>query len=301
MPSKEFENIVQLLKSFPKKNGMTFDERRIDFEERSKQLPMAQGTASNSIQIHELNAEWVVPKGASDNSVILYLHGGGYCVGSINTHRSMASFIADASKTKILLIDYRLAPEHPFPAAIEDATIAYRWLLSQGYPAQKIVIAGDSAGGGITVSTLLYLKQGKNLMPAAGVCMSPWVDMELLGESHKTKAEMDLIIQIGVLEEMAEAYLGGADPKTPLASPIHSDLIGLPPILIQVGTSEVLLDDSKRLAENAEKAGIDVTLEIYEDMIHIFQYFAFMLPEGKDAINKIAGFIRKHTRSYDGA
>ncbi|MCJ7772289.1 MAG: alpha/beta hydrolase, partial [Desulfobacterales bacterium] len=159
MPSKEFKNLAQLLKSLPTKKGLTFEERRSDFEERSQQLPIAEGTELNSVTLDGLTSQWIIPQGASDFSVILYLHGGGFCVGSINTHRSMASFIGKASKTKMLLIDYRLAPEHPFPSAIEDATTAYKWLLSQEYSPQKIIIAGDSAGGGITVSTLLHLKQ----------------------------------------------------------------------------------------------------------------------------------------------
>jgi monoterpene epsilon-lactone hydrolase len=296
MPSKEFKNLFQLLKSFQTTDKLTLFERRSDFEERSKILPIAEGIALNSCQIRDLNAEWVIPKGASDDSIILYLHGGGYCVGSINTHRSMASFIAKASKTKMLLIDYRLAPEHPFPAAIEDATMAYKWLLSQGHSPDKIVIAGDSAGGGITISTLLYLRKNKEPMPACAVCMSPWVDMELAGKSQKTKADLDIIIQIEVLKEMVEAYVGDADPKEPLVSPIHADLTGLPPILIQVGTSEVLLDDAKRLAENAKKSGVDVTLDVWENMIHIFQYFCFMLPEGQEAIDKVADFIEENIR-----
>jgi monoterpene epsilon-lactone hydrolase len=196
---------------------------------------------------------------------------------------------------RALLIEYRLAPEHPFPAAVEDSVAAYRWLLKEGFDPARIAVAGDSAGGGLTVATMVKLRDENEPLPAAAVCLSPWVDMEGIGESMKTRAEVDPIVERGPLLEMAEAYLGGADPRTPLAAPLYADLKGLPPMLIQVGTAEVLLDDSTRLAEEAKKAGVDVTLEPWEDMIHIWQFFASMVPEGRDAVDRIASFIHKHT------
>jgi len=294
MPSKEFENLIQLLKSIPKNSDQTIAARRSDFEKTSAMLPIAEGVTIKPVRIDGINAEWLKPDGVPEGSVILYIHGGGYCVGSINTHRSVASYIAKASRTNALLIDYRLAPEHPFPAAIEDATTVYTWLLSNGSSPENIVIAGDSAGGGIAVSTLLYLKKNGISMPAAAVCISPWVDLGMTGESQKTKADLDLILEKEVLDKMAKAYIVNETPGKPLISPIYADLSGLPPMLIQVGTSEILLDDAKRLTQSAEKAGVDVTLDVWDEMIHVFQYFAYMLPEGQEAIGKISVFVQTH-------
>jgi len=293
MPSQEFEQIVELLKSFPDTSGLPFEEKRKSMENETSVLPVAEGSICEPITIGELPAEWIVPPEAND-AVILYLHGGGYCIGSINTHRSLVSFLAKATKAKALLIDYRLAPEHPFPAAVEDATAAYRWLITEGHSPKRMIIAGDSAGGGLAVSTMVSLKENGSPLPAAGVCLSPWVDMEAIGESAKTKADIDPLVQIEPLLEMAKAYLGDADPKTPLAAPIYADLEGLPPLLIQVGTVEILLDDSTRLAEHAKAANVEVTLETWEDMVHVWQFFAAMVPEAQKAVERIAEFIQTH-------
>jgi acetyl esterase/lipase len=215
----------------------------------------------------------------------------GYVIGSINTHRDLASRLSLAAAARVLLIDYRLAPEHPFPAAVDDATAAYRWLLSSGADPSHMVIAGDSAGGGLTVATLVALRDAGTPLPAAGVCLSPWVDLECSGESMTTKAAADPMVRRDGLMKMAEWYLAGQPPRTPLAAPLYADLSGLPPLLIQVGTAEVLLDDSTRLAERARKAGVTVTLEPWEDMIHVWQAFAALLPEGRQAIDRIGEFI----------
>jgi acetyl esterase/lipase len=194
----------------------------------------------------------------------------------------------------VLLIDYRLAPEHPHPAAVEDSTRAYRWLLETGSNPKRMAIAGDSAGGGLTVATLVALRDAGVPLPAAAVCLSPWVDLEGIGESMTTKAAVDPMVQREPLLRMASMYLAGQDPRTPLAAPLYADLRGLPPLLIQVGTAETLLDDSVRLAERARAAGVQVTLEPWEDMIHVWQAFAAMLPEGQQAIERIGEFLRQH-------
>jgi acetyl esterase/lipase len=240
-------------------------------------------------------AEWVVADSADRARVILYLHGGGYVIGSINTHRELASRLTRAAAARVLVIDYRLGPEHPHPAAVDDAVAAYRWLLSQGVSPSRISIGGDSAGGGLTVATLVAVRDAGLPMPAAGVCLSPWVDLEGIGESMTTKAAVDPMVQRDALLKMAAAYLAGQSPRTPLASPLYANLSGLPPLLIQVGTAETLLDDSTRLAERARKAGVQVTLEPWEDMIHVFQVFASMLPEGRQAIDGIGEFVKKNT------
>lgn len=180
-------------------------------------------------------------------------------MGSINTHREMVSHISRAAEARVFIIDYRLAPEHPFPAAVEDSTAAFRWLLKEGFDPAKIVIAGDSAGGGLNIATLVALRDEGDLLPAASVCLSPWVDLEGLSQSMTTKAEVDPMVQRESLIKIGKAYLGNADARTPLAAPLYADLTGLPPMLIQVGTSETLLDDATRLAERAEEAGVNVT------------------------------------------
>ncbi len=295
MPSKEFIELLKFLETVPDRSGLPFPERRVEFERETSQMPVAQDVSFESLRVNGIPAEWVIPSGAADNGSILYLHGGGYTIGSIKTHRSLVSYLSKAAGMRALLIEYRLAPEHPFPAAVEDSVAAYRWLLKEGFDPARIAIAGDSAGGGLTVATMVKLRDEGEPLPAAAVCLSPWVDMEGVGESMKTRAEVDPIVEQGPLLEMAEAYLGGTDPRTPLAAPLYADLKGLPPMLIQVGTAEVLLDDSTRLAERAKKAGVDVTLEPWEDMIHIWQFFASMIPEGRDAVERIASFIHKHT------
>jgi len=295
VPSLELQRIIQTIRENAPEEGRTVEEQRADFETQAMLFPVAEDIRCERVQIGPMSAEWVMAPEAVNDRVVLYLHGGGYVIGSINTHREMVSRISRTAEARVLLIEYRLAPEHPFPAAIEDAVAAYRWLTAENLNPARMVIAGDSAGGGLTVATLLALKEKGDQLPAAAVCLSPWVDMEGVGGSMTAKAEDDPIVQKDGLLEMAKAYLGDADARTPLAAPIYADLTGLPPLLIQVGTAETLLDDSIRLAERAREAGVDVTLEPWEDMIHVWQYFAMLLPEGQQAIERIGDFIKKHT------
>ena len=240
-------------------------------------------------------AEWIVPPGAEPHRVLLYLHGGGYVIGSINSHRAMIARIARASRARAIAIDYRLAPEHPFPAAVEDATRAYRWLLAQGNFARNMVIAGDSAGGGLTLAVLATLRTAGDPMPAAAVTISPWTDLERTGDSMRSNAGRDQTVDVEDLGEMARMYLGTSDPKNPLASPLYADFRGFPPLLIQVGAAEGLLDDSTRVAKRAKAAGVEVELEIWEDMVHVWHIYAKLLPAGQEAIDKIGKFIFAHT------
>lgn len=274
---------------------MPFEEQRAIFEQVTSIFAVPPDVSREPVEANGVPAEWIAAPDASVDRVIYYLHGGGYSIGSIKTHREMISRISRAAGAKALAIDYRLAPEHPFPAAVEDSTAAYRWLLSTGVDPARLVIAGDSAGGGLTVATLVALRDAGDPLPAAAVCISPWVDMEGLGESMKTKADVDPMIPADESHRAAKAYLGGADPRSPLAAPLYADLTGLPPLLIHVGTSEVLLDDSTRLAERARCAGVEVALEVWEDMIHVWHFFASMLPEGQRAIDRVGEFIREHT------
>jgi acetyl esterase/lipase len=202
--------------------------------------------------------------------------------------------LSRASDARVLGLEYRLAPENPFPAAVEDAVKSYAWLLSEGIDPNNIVIGGDSAGGGLAVAALVTIRYFGLPMPAAGVCLSPWVDLEGIGESMTTKADVDPGIAREGLVAMAKLYIEDMDPRTPLAAPLYADLQGLPPLLIQVGESETLLDDSTRLAERAKAAGVDTTLEVWEDMIHVWQMYAPVLAEGQRAIDGIGEFIREH-------
>jgi monoterpene epsilon-lactone hydrolase len=242
-----------------------------------------------------VNAEWIAAPGATADTVILYLHGGGYVIGSINTHRAMVSRIARASNARALSIDYRLAPEHPFPAALEDAIASYRWLLAQGYKPGKIVICGDSAGGGLTLAALLAIRDAGLLMPAGAVPISPWTDLEGTGESVRTRAARDVMVTQENLAHSAKQYYGTHDPKDPLVSPVHANFRGLPPMLIHVGDAEILLDDATRVAKSAKAAGVDVELEVWDDMPHVWHVFAKIFPEGQKAIDKIGKFVIART------
>jgi len=296
MISQELEGVIKTIRENAPEKEPTMEEMRANMEAMVLFFPLAKDIQYEPVDAGGISAEWVVAPGAADDRVVYYLHGGGYVMGSINTHREMVSHISRAAEARVFIIDYRLAPEHPFPAAVEDSTAAFRWLLKEGFDPQKIVIAGDSAGGGLTVATLVALKDEGDALPAASVCLSPWVDLEGLGQSMTTKAEADPMVQRDAIIKMGKAYLGNADARTPLAAPLYADLTGLPPMLIQVGTSETLLDDATRLAEGAKEAGVNVTLEPWEEMIHVWQYFASSVPEAKEAVKRIGSFILQHTR-----
>ena len=191
MPSKEFEDILQFLRSLPDTQGFTIQEKRAEFEKTVSQFPVAEGVSYESLTVGGIPAEWIIPEGSLERKVILFLHGGGYCIGSINTHRGMVSYVSKAAETRALLIDYRLAPENPFPAAVEDSIASYRWLLSNEIAAEDIVIAGDSAGGGLAIATLASLKEKGEQLPSAAVLISPWVDLEVTGDSVISKENVD--------------------------------------------------------------------------------------------------------------
>src|SRR5688572_20148692 len=225
-------------------------------------------------------AYWNDPRDGARDRVILYFHGGGYLLGSPRTHERLTGHLANAVGCRVLSVDYRLAPEHPHPAAVQDATAAYRWLLAQGYKPERIGISGDSAGGGLTLATLLSLKQNDLPQPAVAVALSPWTDMEATGDSMASNQGKDLIIQKSGIFDMAASFLGeGNSARDPLAAPLHGDYAGLAPFYLQVGGDELLLDDSTRVAEKARAAGVDVKLDVFPGMQHVFQAAAGNLPE----------------------
>ena len=292
MTVAQLDSLVTLLRSRPAPEKPDIGLSRAGFEKMAGVLGGAPDAKCEPVDAGGVPAEWVAAPGIDAERAVLYLHGGGYAIGSLNTHRRLAYDISAAAGARVLVIDYRLAPEHPFPAAVDDAAAAWRWMLAQGLDPKRIAIAGDSAGGGLTIATLVNLRDRKLGLPGCAVAISPWVDLEGLGASIAGRAAQDPMVQKDGLLWMAGMYLGGKDAKTPLAAPLHADLKGLPPILVQVGTAETLLDDATRIAERARKAGVDTTLEVWDDMIHVFQAFAPMLPEGQQAIDKIGAYLR---------
>ena len=284
------------LAKLPPSDSMTVAQRRTQYERAEKAFPTPPDVKVEHVTAGTVPSEWLSAPGARADAAVLYLHGGGYVIGSPRSHRHLAAAIGRAASSPVLLPDYRLAPECPYPAAVDDAVAAYRWLLAEAIPPARIVIAGDSAGGGLTVATLLALRDAGVPLPAAGVCISPWVDLTCGGGSYTTRAAVDPIVTREGVGAMATAYLAGKDPKTPVASPLFADLHGLPPLLIQVGDAEVLLDDAVLLAERARKAGVDATLDVWDAMIHVWHWFFPMLDEGQAAIDRIGEFVRDRTR-----
>jgi acetyl esterase/lipase len=292
MSSQEIIALREFLAASPDTNQMAIEERRAYFDSLAQQFPTPESVSVESTVANGVRAEWVKAAGARPDKVILYLHGGGYLVGSPLSHRHLVAELSRACSAFALAIDYRLAPENPFPAAVEDSVIAYRWLLDQGVAPAQIIIAGDSAGGGLTVATLVSLRDQNIALPSGGVCISPWADLTNSAESYTTRAALDPMLTREQLEAMASAYLAGASARTPLASPVFADLRGLPPLLIQVGSDEVLLDDSLTLARRAEEAGVACSLEVWEEMVHVWHFFFPLLGEAGDAIGKIGEFVR---------
>jgi epsilon-lactone hydrolase len=294
MPSQEHEALCEAVLSMPF-FAETLAETRANFSMLEYLFPVGEEIRCRAVTAGSAPAEWVMAPGVSDRRTVLYLHGGGYVLGSVATHRQLAARISAGADASVLLLDYRLAPEHPFPAAVDDAVDAYRWLLDQGRSAAELVIAGDSAGGGLAVATLLAARDGGLPLPAAAVCLSPWADLELVGPSMEGNATTDQLLGFAVLADMRDTYLGGRDPREPLASPIHADLAGLPPLYLQVSASECLLDDALRLAEIVTAAGGEVTVDRWDGLLHVFQLFA-TLPETTDAMTRIGDFIKARTR-----
>ena len=241
-----------------------------------------------------IDGEWLVPADAPRDRAILYFHGGGFRIGSVASHRDLAARIADASGCRMLSINYRLAPEHRFPAALDDALAAYQYLRDQGLRPADIAFAGDSAGGNLVLAAMLAARDRGLPLPAAGALMSPWTDLTAAGASYESRAEADPIHQRAMILALAKNYLGkDGDPRDPLASPLYADLNGLPPLLVQVGDRETVRDDSTELVAKARAVGADVELQVWDGMIHVFQMFP-EIPQAREAIASLAIFLRSH-------
>jgi len=268
-------------------------EQRAGFDALSSLLPPVEGYEAEPASVGGIKGEWVRGRSVRRNdAALLYLHGGGYVIGSPKSHRHMLGPLSADSGLPVFAADYRLAPEHPFPAAVDDAVAAYRGLLDSGIAHDKLAIAGDSAGGGLTIATLLASRDKGLPMPACAVAISPWIDLSQGGESFRSRAKRDPIVKKEGIDTMAAAYLGGANAKTPLASPAFADLKGLPPLLIQVGTEEALHDDALTLKGKAEAAGIEVSFESWGGMVHVWHIFHPILSEGRDAIARAGAYLK---------
>ncbi|MEO8298729.1 MAG: alpha/beta hydrolase [Burkholderiales bacterium] len=271
----------------------TIEERRAWMERLGERFPPAADVVFEDTTVAGVPCESVHPPGvvSQEQGLMLYLHGGGYGTSSARTHRDLVSRLARAAAVPALAVNYRLAPEYPFPAALEDAVAVYRGLIEAGQPPGGIVIAGDSAGGGLVLSTLLALRDAGVPLPAAGACISPWTDLTLSGASLLANAGRDPLINARNAAGSAARYAGGQPLAHPLISPLFGAFEGLPPLLLQVGTHECFLDDTLRLAERASAAGVDVTVERFEGMTHIWPYFAAVLPQGQQAIDRMGAFM----------
>jgi acetyl esterase/lipase len=293
MPSAESQRIRATFTRNPEAANKPLDVERREWEESALKMPLPPGTVVEPLVADGILCERLTCGQVDSTKLLLWLHGGGYNAGSPRTHRDLGARLSLACGIPVLLVDYRLAPEHPFPAAIKDVIRVYRWLLKNGMNSKNIVIGGDSAGGGLAASTLLTLRDADDPMPAATVLISPMLDLAFTGESMASRAALDRLTTEADLRKAAAYYLGDGDPKKPIASPVYADLRGLSPILIHVGDHEVLLSDSVTFAERGVSAGVEVRLTIWPEMWHVFHAWAADLPEARDALNQIGQFVRE--------
>jgi epsilon-lactone hydrolase len=296
MPSREMQDVIDALRDQQKVSASqpppTLEQRRAAFAPAGRLHPVPDDVLVNEVTAGGVPAHWLTAPGADAGRVLLFLHGGGYQLGSLRSDGELAARLGRASGTRVLFPDYRLAPEHPFPAAIDDVLAAWRWLRTdQDLNARSLAVAGDSAGGGLAVALLVATRDAGQALPAAAVLMSPTVDLTSSGASMTERADQDPFSTPAMLRQLAADYLAGADPKTPLASPLFASLSGLPPLLIQVGTADLLLSDSERLAVSAADAGVDVTLEIGEGLPHVYPIM-LGTPEAAQATEQTGTFLR---------
>ena len=298
MASAELQKVLGLMAERPLGEGNpTLEEMRAGMEASS--FPATDAATVTPVVANGVPGEWVTVSDSDPNRRLLYVHGGGYVIGSAITHRRLCEDIARAGGCAVLNLDYRLAPEHPFPAAVEDAIEGLKFLQTNGPngegAAESTFVAGDSAGGGLTLATLLTAREQGVDQPNAAIGISAWTDLAITGETIQTRADADpLITDPAMVSGMAAQYLGDASADDPLASPLYADYAGLPPLLLQVGDAEILLSDTTRVAEKARAAGVDVVEEVWDEMFHVWHAFAPMLPEGQAAVDRIGEFINQH-------
>ncbi len=293
MASEALQTVIDMLRAAPIGAGSDPLELRAGMAAATASAPPPENASIQPIRIGDVPAEWTDADGVADDAAIVYLHGGGYIMGDLDSHRNLVANLSRAAGIRALSVDYSLAPENKFPRAVEDAVSAVEYVHAQGIAPDRVIVAGDSAGGGLTAATLIALRDRGIPAPAAGVLISPWLDLTQSGETMASLAEADPMVTKQLLDLCADAYLGDQDAKAPLASPLFADLSKLPPLLIHVGTAETLLDDARRFEAAARGAGVDAILEEWEDMIHVWHTFAGILPEANQAIDRVGGFIKE--------
>ena len=300
MPSQAMHDVIDALRDRQKASARqvppTLEQRRAAFTPGDRLHPVPDDVLVTEVVAGGVPAHWLTAPGADTGRVLLFLHGGGYELGSLRSDGELAARLGRASGMRVLFPEYRLAPEHPFPAAVDDVLAAWRWLRTgQDLSARSMAVVGDSAGGGLAAALLVATRDAGQALPAAAVLMSPTVDLTSSGASMTERADQDPVSTPAMLRQFAADYLAGADPKTPLASPLFASLAGLPPLLVQVGTADVLLSDSERLATAAAQAGGDVTLEIGEGLPHVYPIM-LGTPEAAEATGQIGTFLRALVR-----
>lgn len=304
MPSPESLQIRSYLLALKAAQGapVPLAEQRAFYEKRIETyvghpLALPEGTRIESVDVDGIPAEWMSLAGADQERVVLFFHGGAYVLGSLTSHRELVARLSATAGVRSLQVGYRLAPEHVFPAALDDALTAYRWLLAHGTRPEQIVLAGDSAGGGLGLALLQVVRDQHLPMPAGAVLLSPWTDLAGAVDSRTTRDEADPIFSGSLINFLANFYAGTEEKQNPLLSPIYADLHGFPPLLIEVGDDEVLLDDALHLAEHARAAQVPVELTVWEGLWHVFQQYASVLPEGQQSLENIGRFIRSQMRA----
>ena len=292
MTIKQLDTLIARIRANPQPENPTVEFQRTRAEDRAKGLGSVPEATVENVNAGGVPAAWIAAPGIDDRRAVLYLHGGGYMFGSLTSHKRIAYDLSAASAARVLLLDYRLAPEHPFPAAFEDSVKAWHWLTRQGFDPKGLAMAGDSAGGGLVIAAMVKLRSESAQLPVCGALVSPWVDLEATSDSLVTRSARDPMVQKRLLLWMTKLYLNGMDARDPYASPVHADLRGLPPILVQAGTGETLLDDAIRIAEKLHAAGVKVKLSIWPNMIHVWPMFTPFLSEGREACAEIGEFIK---------
>ena len=295
MPSEAFDNIVALLGAAKASPDTDLADLRAGYAMMGAMVPVDDTVDVEPGDLGGVAGDWLTPIAADEGRVVVYFHGGGYNIGSAESHRSLLTHLATRARTRVFSADYRLAPESPYPAAIDDAVAAYRGLLAVGTDPARVVVAGDSAGGGLALALLVRLRDAGEALPAGAVALSPWTDLAGSSPSVAANEGTDIMLGRPLLDHWAASYLDGAAADLPDASPLHADLSGLPPVLVQVGDTEVLLDDGARFAAKADTAGVDVTLQVEPDMFHVWAFFAGIVPESDAALDEVAGWILART------
>jgi acetyl esterase/lipase len=300
MPSEEYGRMLDVLRSQPRRDAVTLGERRAAVESMADRYHVPSGVSIDPVGDGPVRGEFLSPSSSVSGAVLLYVHGGAYIAGSPRSHRALAAAISESARTRTFSIEYRLAPECAYPAAVDDVVEGYSWLVEAGIRPDRIALVGDSSGGGLAVTAMLRMQKEGMALPAAAALLSPWIDLESCGDMARSSADRDPIVHAADLRHAARAYLRDETPTSPDVNPLHADLSGLPPLLIHVGTSEILLEDACRFAARAGAAGVEVTLEVWPDMIHVWHILHAEIPEARSAVDSVGAFVQSRLCDRDG-